>query len=465
MRYNEFIAVNRRSAAAGVWVRSPRGAGRTGNMRAEKRAENMAEIKPFRALRYTAKAGDISKLTCPPYDIIGEQERLAYLDENPHNVVRLELPKGENPYAGAGKTLKEWLAGGILRRDTDPGLYVYEEEFEACGLRKKVKGFICLVRLEEFSKGVILPHEETLSKAKEDRFRLMEATGCNFSQIYSLYMDEAHTTAARLDALSAGKPRYEFSDGAVTHRMWMVNDPEAIRAVCADFENRKLYIADGHHRYETALNYRNRRRELGTADGSEDYVMMMLVDMEHDGLVVFPTHRLVRGLADFSAEKLLASCAEQFDVLPQSGIQTAEKKLNEQYLQGNKAFAFYAGGKNWTLLVLKNPGVMKTVLPEKSDAYRGLDVSVLHSLILEKYLGIDRENMANQTNLTYTRSFAEAVASVQSGSSQCAFILNPTRVAEIRDVAAAGEKMPQKSTYFYPKLITGLVMNQIHEID
>ncbi len=425
----------------------------------------MAEIKPFRALRYTAKAGDIAKLTCPPYDIISEEERLAFLGENPHNVVRLELPKGGDPYAEAGRTLKSWLADGILRRDTDPGFYIYEEEFEACGARKKVKGFVCLVRLEEFSKGIILPHEETLSKAKEDRFRLMEATGCNFSQIYSLYMDEAHTTGARLNALSSGKPRYEFSDGTVTHRMWIVNDREAIRAISSDFENRKLYIADGHHRYETALNYRNRRRELGKASGGEDYVMMMLVDMEHDGLVVFPTHRLVRGLKNFSPEKLLAACAEDFEVMPEADTGTIEAKLNSLYLLGKKAFAFYAGGGGWTLLVLKNPGTMKAVLPEKSDAYRSLDVSVLHSLILEKYLGIDKENMANQTNLTYTRSFAEAVASVKKGESQCAFILNPTRVTEIRDVAAAGEKMPQKSTYFYPKLITGLVMNQIHKID
>jgi uncharacterized protein (DUF1015 family) len=436
---------------------------RCAKKRAEKRWNNMAEIKPFRALRYTAQAGKIEELTCPPYDIISEEERVAFLNKNPRNVIRLELPKGEDPYTEARKTLKTWLADGTLRRDTDPGFYIYEEEFEAYGVRKKVKGFICLVKLEEFSKGIVLPHEETLSKAKEDRFRLMQATGCNFSQIYSLYMDEAHITGARLDALSSGKPRYEFSDGAVTHRMWFVNDKEAIKAICADFENRKLYIADGHHRYETALNYRNYCREHGIAKGGEDYVMMMLVDMENDGLVVFPTHRLVRGLSGFNAEKLLAACADEFEVIPQQGTDTIERVLNEKYLQGKKAFAFYDGGENWTLLVLKDIGVMRSVLPDKSEAYRGLDVSVLHNLILEKYLGIDKENMAKQVNLTYTRSLQEALASVQSGESQCAFLLNPTRVTEIRDVAAAGEKMPQKSTYFYPKLITGLVMNKLND--
>ncbi|QAT48296.1 DUF1015 domain-containing protein [Caproiciproducens sp. NJN-50] len=423
----------------------------------------MAEIKPFRALRFADKAGAVSSLTCPPYDIISEEERRALLLENPYNVIRLELPReGEDPYAEAGQTLKSWISDGILRRDTDPGLYLYEEEFTAYGQTKKIKGIVCLVRLEEFSKGIILPHEETLSKAKQDRFNLMSATGCNFSQIYSLYNDESQTTRGRIDALSSGEPRYEFRDGAgVTHRMWLVNDPVAIRAVCEDFADRKLYIADGHHRYETALNYRNALRGQGEAAGGEDYVMMMLVDMENDGLVVFPTHRMVRGLTEFSAERLLSACKAYFDVIPRSPLGEISANLDALYRQGKKAFACYCGGEEWTLLILKDNSVMAELLPEKSEAYRGLDVSVLHSLILERLLGIDRENMANQKNLAYTRSMEEAVASVQKGESRCAFLLNPTRVREIRDVAAAGEKMPQKSTYFYPKLITGLVMNQI----
>lgn len=428
--------------------------------RAEKRTDSyMAEIRPFRALRYSAGAGDIAELTCPPYDIISEEQRLAYLARNPHNIIRLEQPNGD--YEGAGKTLSEWLEAGVLRRDDDPGLTIYEEEFEADGQLRRVKGFVCLVKLEEFSKGVVLPHEETLSKAKEDRFRLMQATNCNFSQIYSLYMDETHTTASRLNALSAGKPRCEFSDGAVTHRTWLVDDREAVKAICGDFENRKLYIADGHHRYETALRYRDDLHAKGLGNGAEDYVMMMLVDLEDPGLTVFPTHRLVRGLADFSAETLLSACAQDFDVLPRDDLASLRGDLAEQYRLGRKAFGLYSGGSGWALLTLKNPQAVDLALPGKSEAYRSLDVSVLHSLILEKYLGIDRENMARQINLTYTRSSDEAVASVRSGESQCAFLLNPTRVSQIRDVASAGEKMPQKSTYFYPKLITGLVLNQL----
>ena len=422
----------------------------------------MAVIKPFRALRYSDKAGDIQKLTCPPYDIISEDERTAYLAENQYNVIRLELPRGADPYAEAGKALKEWEKSGILQQDTQPGLYIYEEEFTAYGQTKRVKGFICRVKLEPFENGVILPHEETLSKAKQDRFNLMQTTFCNFSQIYSLYMDKKHVTRSRIDALSKDTPRYEFSDGAVTHRLWIVNDPVAIEAICDDFAKRKLYIADGHHRYETALNFRNHCRDEGIISAEPDYCMMMLVDMEDPGLVVFPTHRLVHGLAGFDHEKLLAGCKDHFTVTREESTQTIQEKLDACYAAGQKAFACYCGGNDWDLLVLKDLSVMESVLPGKSAASQGLDVSVLHSLVLEKVLGIDKENMAQQINLSYTRDFAEAIASVQDGKSQCAFLMNPTRVQEIRDVAAAGEKMPQKSTYFYPKLITGLAMNQMN---
>ena len=221
-----------------------------------------------------------------------------------------------------------------------------------------------------------------------------------------------------------------------------MTDKDEINAICSDFADKKLYIADGHHRYETALNYRNYCRENGIGDGGEDYVMMMLVDMEHDGLVVLPTHRLVRDLESFDKEN-------------------AESKLKELYDEGKKAFAFYSGDKGYNLLVLRDEKVIEELLPNKSKATQGLDVTVLHTLVLEKIFGIDAENMAKQINLTYTRLFDEAIESVDTGKAQCAFILNPTRVTEIRDVAAAGEKMPQKSTYFYPKLITGLVMNKL----
>lgn len=422
----------------------------------------MAEIKSFKGLRFNSeKAGSIEELICPPYDIISEEQRKEYLSRNPNNIIRLELPKGDNPYCEANKTLNKWLEEKILLHDEKDSIYIYEEEFVSGGVKRSIKGCIVRVKIEEFSKGVVLPHEETLSKAKEDRFNLMKATNCNFSQIYSLYMDSEHKILGRIDKLSDCKPDCEAKDGeGIIHRLWIVDDKDEISKICKDFADKKLYIADGHHRYETALNYRNYCRENKLGNGGEDYVMMMLVDMEHDGLVVLPTHRLVRDLENFDENSALEKCAEYFDITDIDDIKEIESKLSEQYEIGKKAFAFY-GRNGAKLLVLKNPSVISELLPDKSSATQGLDVTVLHTLVLERLFGIDAENMAKQINLTYTKYFDEAISSVDSKKAQCAFILNPTRVTEIRDVAAAGEKMPQKSTYFYPKLITGMVMNDL----
>ncbi len=425
----------------------------------------MADIQPFRALRYNlAAAGDIQELTCPPYDIISGEQRQAYIAANPYNVIRLELPKGEDPYKEAGQVLSQWLQQEILKTDMDPGLYIYEQEFLSQvdrGETKRLRGLIARVRLEEFAAGVVLPHEETLSKAKEDRFQLMQATHCNFSQIYSLYQDENHVTRQRLDHLAQGiPPRYAFSDGLVTHRLWVVNDPAAIAALQEDMAGRKLYIADGHHRYETALNYRNHLRDQGVYCPGADFVMMLLADMADPGLVVFPTHRLVRGLDSFHSPNLLSACEEWFAVTEASSRESTQAALNQAYAQGQHAFGYF-DGQGWHCLTLRDIAPLEAILPAKSPAYRQLDVTILHSLILERLLGIDKENMARQLNLTYTRSGEEAEHSVSAGESNCCFLLNPTRVDEIGAVAGCGEKMPQKSTYFYPKVITGLVMNSL----
>ncbi len=425
----------------------------------------MAIVKGFNGMRFSEAAGSLESLTCPPYDIISEEQRLAYLETNKNNVIRLELPKGDDPYAQAGEVLKTWLADGTLIREGKDSVYIYEEEFKVKDTVMSIKGMIAAVKLEEFDKGIVLPHEETLSKAKTDRLNLMKATGCNFSQIYSLYMDEEGKTKAKIDECSDCTPDLELTDEAgVTHRMWIISNPSMVEKFCADFADRKLYIADGHHRYETGINYRNYCRENGTPEGADsDYIMMMLVDMENDGLVVFPTHRLVRDLESFDKEAMLEKAKENFNITHENGVDNIESKLDAYYKEGKKAYALYCGGDEWDLLVLRDIAVMENVLPDCSDALRGLDVSVLHSLVLENCLGIDKENMAAQINLTYTRVFDEAIEGVKSGKFQCSFILNPTRVEEIRDVAAAGEKMPQKSTYFYPKLITGMVMNRFGE--
>ena len=426
----------------------------------------MAEIKAFRGMRYnTKKAGKLEELCCPPYDIISENERRGYIARNPYNVIRLELPReGEDVYRTAGEILDLWRGEGILMHEEKPAIYIYEEEFNAFNTRRSIKGIIARVKVEEFSKGVILPHEFTLSKAKEDRFRLMKATNCNFSQIYALYMDDEHTTLSVINKLSKGKPDAKFTDSDnVTHKLWIVTDEEVIAGLTEDFADRKLYIADGHHRYETALNYRNYCREKGISKegDAQDYQMMFLMDMEQPGLVVYPTHRLVRDLPKFDRDKVLDGCEEYFEIQAFDNVAQMNELLLHEYKQGNKSFGFYCGKGEWYLLRLKDLAVMDEMLPELSAASRQLDVSVLHTLILEKILGIDKKNMAAQINLTYTKFFSEAIMGVDQGDFCCSFILNPTRVTEIRDVAAEGEKMPQKSTYFYPKMTTGMVMNDI----
>ncbi|MGN1051283.1 MAG: DUF1015 domain-containing protein [Acutalibacteraceae bacterium] len=428
----------------------------------------MAEIKPFKALRFnTEKAGDISYLCCPPYDIISKQERKNYIKKNPFNVIRLELPdEGENKYKDVGKLLEKWKEQGVLVRDDEEALYIYEENFSANNKRMSIKGIIARVKLEEFSKGIILPHEHTLSKAKEDRFNLMKETNCNFSQIYALYMDDTHSILKTMDSATCTVPDEEFIDNDnVGHRLWILKDKKIISKIVNEFRSKKLFIADGHHRYETALNYRNYCRENGISKEGDatDYQMIYLMDMLHPGLVVYPTHRILHSLEHFNKKEVLEKCKEYFTVTEMTGISNIEGEIFKLYKEGLCAFGFYAGGMKWYLLVLKNTKIMELFLPDISEASRNLDVTVLHTLILEKIFGIDKENMANGKNLTYTKVFDEAIDSVAKKKSNCTFILNPTRVTEIRDVASQGEKMPQKSTYFYPKMITGMVMNELSD--
>lgn len=420
----------------------------------------MATLKSFKALRYTSK--DLNTLVCPPYDIISEEQREKYIAENEHNIIRLELPTGEDKYKSAGKLLYKWLNEGILKQDENAGMYVYEMEFSAYGERKKVKGIISLVKLEDFSKGIVLPHEETLSKAKQDRFNLMSETYCNFSQIYSLYMDDDRKVYSMIEGCSGGKPDMEVTDlDGTVHRVWYVYDENIINRIEKAFGDKKLYIADGHHRYETALNFHKYLCEESISDENSlsGYIEMMLVNIENEGLVVFPTHRIVRGLDNFNKEKVLLGCKEYFEI-KEVGLKNTLGILKQLYDSNKKAFAFYSGEDICYVMVLKNENAVKELLKDKSEAYCGLDVSILHSLVLEKILLIDKENMANQKNLVYSRDFDEAINAVLENKANCSFILNPTRVKEISDVATAGEKMPQKSTYFYPKLITGLVMNK-----
>lgn len=426
----------------------------------------MATVKAFSALRFTDLSGKVQNNVCPPYDIISDEERLGYISQSENNIIRLEKPVGENAYQNAKKLYLEWRKKGIIDTDEKEGIYVYEEEFSAYGETKKIKGIFVRVKLQEFSDGVVLPHEETLSKAKEDRFNLMCSTYCNFSPIYSMYTDEDRKITSRIDAFSDRKADIEFSakDGVV-QRLWKTENKDDIEYIEKAFADKQLFIADGHHRYETALRFKKKLISDGVIKDENhpgNYVMMMLIDMENDGLVVFPTHRIVKGIENFDEEKALCGIREYFDVCEVSG-ENAEKELCAK--TDTKAYVFCTKSGKFYLLTLKNDGKAEKKLsemnPDKSKAYTDLDVTVLHSLILENILGIDKENMAKQINLAYTRDVDEAVNSVKQNEVNCAFLINSTKVSQIKNVALAGEKMPQKSTYFYPKLITGLVMNEI----
>lgn len=421
----------------------------------------MAIISPFKALRFTDKAGTSKDLCCPPYDIISESQRMEYLKENEHNIIRLELPReGSNPYDQAKIILADWINKGILKKDTTPSLYIYEEEFTVKDCIYKLRGFICSVHLEEFSKGIVLPHEETLSAAKQDRFDLMCATECNFSQVYSLYDDSDNSIEELLNKLSNINPDICFTDDeSITHRLWIAKDGPDVQAICKKFEDKKLYIADGHHRYETALRYKQHRIDNKLPLGNSDSMMMFLCSLQNKGLVVFPTHRVIQNTRDFSSNDFL-SFAEKYCIIKEiPSFDDLNNILDSVYNKNGKAFGYYNGDKTY-LLEIKNLSIMENIMPNASKALRELDVTLLHTLLLEEYFGIDKAVMAAGGRLTYTRDAFEAKELTDKGA-DCCFILNPTRVVEIRDVALATEKMPQKSTYFYPKLITGLVMNQL----
>lgn len=421
----------------------------------------MAIVKPFKALRYSAKAGNIEKLVCPPYDIISDEQRKQLLNTNPYNMIRLELPReGEDVYATAKNTLDSWFEDEIVALDKENSFYIYEEAFEVEGKSYSLKGVIGRVKLTDFEEGVVIPHENTLSAAKEDRFNLMCATGCNFSQVYCLFKDADKKISGLMDNASANAPLHCFSDAEkVTHRLWKTEDTAELSRL---FEDKCLYIADGHHRYETGIRYRNEMRKQGAApEADSEYIMMMLVPMECEGLVVFPTHRIVHSLESFDLRSTILSCREYFHVGELSSASVLERNLKSEYNSNKISFGLYSDGRYY-LLTLKSGADLKTLLPDIDPTLRALDVTVLHSLILEKIFGIDKENLANQKNLKYTRDISEAVQSVDSGAN-CAFFLNPTRVSQIAAVGDAKQKMPQKSTYFYPKLITGLVINKFEK--
>lgn len=435
----------------------------------------MERILPFKAVRYNKNVvGDLSAVVAPPYDAISESQQKELYEDHPFNVVRLECgTKGdedyeaESRYARSADILNEWMYSGVLVPDKQPAVYVYGQEFELDGKQYSYKGLVCLVRLDEFEKGTVLPHEETLSKAKTDRFNLMMACGANFSAVSSLYIDQDKKVSDIVAENTQQPPESSVkTDDGVVHRIWSITDSETIEKLQVYFKDKQLFIADGHHRYEAAINYRDTLREINpdyTGEELYNYVMMFLADMDDIEGLVFPTHRLVKNVVGYSEQGFLSQIEEAFTVekiFAENVVETVKKKLDANTEM--PSFAMYTGKDYFYLLKLKDYGFADKVGEGKSKTLRHLGVTVLHTLVLGKGFGLTDSDLKNHTYLTYSHDFAEATREVKNGNFQCSIMLNPVKIHEIKDISLANEKMPQKSTYFYPKLITGLIMNKFN---
>jgi uncharacterized protein (DUF1015 family) len=426
----------------------------------------MAEIAPFRGILYTPQAGAPEKLLAPPYDVISpeEREKLAALD--PHNCVRLILPSGEGDtkYAHAADLLQAWLAEGVMRRDEQPALYRYHQTFTAEGKTTTRKGFICRIRLHRFDEGVVLPHERTLAGPKADRLKLKRATRAHLSQVFGLYSDPGRLSDAPFEAVEEGAPALEgkTTDGVV-QRLWRLTDAAAQREVTRLLADKKVYIADGHHRYETMLALREElRKETQNPRSAIEYGTIFLANMDDPGLLVFPTHRVVHSLAGFALPTVLEK-AKAFFQVTEAQVGSPEQVRAELARRGQEApsFAVVKGGAIAYLTLRKDVDLARVASLKGPAVLQQLDVTLLHALVIEGILGIDRAAQEKQTNLRYVKDTGLALKEAADPSVNAVFLMNPTPVAHVKAVADAGEVMPQKSTFFYPKLASGLVLNPL----
>lgn len=443
----------------------------------------MAKLVPFRGLRYNLpRVDDPASLMAPPYDVISPALQEDLYRRSPFNVVRLILGKAEkgdsetdNRYTRAAADFQQWQQEGILVRDPEPSIYLYDQEYplEEGGAVVR-RGFIALSRIEEFTSGVVKPHEKTLRGLKVDRFSLIKACNAHFSPIFSLYADPCCVLEALSRKERERQPEIEVvDDDAVRHRLWRVTDPLIIRKAHDLLDNKPLLIADGHHRYEAAINYRNSLREKHpNFSGKEtfNYVLMYFANMEDQGVLIFPTHRLIFNLPDFRLEPFLDALGEWFEIEARTIAPTDAESRKEvrrvlkEKGRARRTMALFTGGEMVYYLSLRDEKVMDRFFdPKTPKVLRTLDVSILHQLVFEKVLGITAEAQEQQSHLKYVKNFDEPFEQVLAGQAQAAFLMNATRMSEVRDVANAGEKMPQKSTYFYPKLLTGLVFSKIVE--
>ncbi len=430
----------------------------------------MAEVRPFKGLRYNPAKVSVEAVVTQPYDKITPEMQAAYYEADPHNVVRLILGReetgdnGSNKYTRAADFLGRWLEEGVLAEDAEPAMYASGQTYELGGRTVRRRGFVALVKIEPFGSGTIFPHERTFGKYKADRLRLMRAAGANFGHIFMLYSDPTRTISRILEELDeggrSGAPEVEVKALGVRHTLTPIADPDAIKTITNVMADKQLFVADGHHRYETAVNYRDEMRREHGEGGAYDWRMITLVNMEDEGLVIRATHRLVRNLPAFDPAQVREKLAPFFNI-----VECALDELPARIQPGDEAqarLALYTGGDTaWVLTLIGRDRIPEAVRREAPGPVLELDVTVLHGLILDHVLGMPREQQNQVGNIWYVASFDEGLEGVRSGEYQAAFFLNPTRIAQVRAVATSGAVMPQKSTDFYPKLLTGLVMRRI----
>ena len=436
----------------------------------------MANIYPFRAWRYNPSIVRLEDVVTQPYDKISPAMQQAYYQRSPYNLVRiiLGLPelfdaeRGESVYTRAARDLKAWRDQSILVQEKDPCIFAYAQRFRVPGSDeiKERRGFIALGKLHEYADQVVFRHEQTLSKPKSDRLNLLKATQAHFGQIFMLYSDPAGSVEKILYEGSGPADAEVTDEYGVLHRVWRVSDPATIRMLTSTMADKKLIIADGHHRYETALNYaKEHAAEPGRTEHDahdlphpaypEAAVMMTFVNMDSDGLVILPTHRVVHDLAGFDSAAFARTAAEFFTV---EALPAGEASGYIDSLQRQTGPSFVAVTKAGAFLLCSKPGPADTALAGLPENQRQLDLSHLHTIILDRLLGLDAEKVREQTNIRYLRDAGEAVDQVRRGEADVAFLTNPVTMEQLREVAFAGSVMPQKSTDFFPKLLSGLAI-------
>jgi len=428
----------------------------------------MAEIKPFRAYRYNDRLLDMAeRVTTPPYDVISDRDQENYYDQNPYNVIRLILGKtfpdddeGNNRYTRAREFLDLWISEGVIVQEKADSLYGYTQTFTTvAGDTLTRRGFVGLMKLEDLGTGAVFPHEQTFSKHRTDRLNLMRAVECQLSTIFSLYADPGGKTVDLLDTVVSSRELARYTDQqGVEHRLTRCDDDEVISSLSKHLVDCPVFIADGHHRYETALLYRDELNARGVPGDAHRYVMMNLTPMEDPGVYVLAPHRVVSLHPGFDEAAFLKRMREYFEV---SALKVIENDLEELFSvlerSGKENFGYYSGKDTAYLFSVKDmPSVLRFLPDDMNEVVKSLDVSILRRVIIEKLMDIP------SVDISFTRDVGEAVEMMRSGD-RAAFFVNPTTVDEVKKVSRVGELMPQKSTFFYPKVCSGLVFHLLRE--